>query len=67
MTSAERPALASPAATLMAVVVFPTPPFWLATLMILATFGSLRIGSLANATGGRTTDPGFGRPCPPWK
>ena len=38
MTSAVLPALASPAARLIAVVVLPTPPFWLATLMILATF-----------------------------
>ena len=35
-TSAVRPDLASPAARLIAVVVLPTPPFWLATLMILA-------------------------------
>src|SRR4051812_16852440 len=47
MTSADRPAFASPAATLIAVVVLLTPPFWLATQMILATFGSLHARSIS--------------------
>ena len=34
MTSTRSPAWASAAATLTVVVVLPTPPFWLATVMI---------------------------------
>jgi hypothetical protein len=38
ITSDFRPAIARPAATLIAVVVLPTPPFWFDTAMTLATF-----------------------------
>src|SRR3954453_1800316 len=42
ITRALLPDFARPAAMLIADVVFPTPPFWLATLMILAIPGALR-------------------------
>src|SRR5258707_11817203 len=54
MTSEVRPDLAIPAARLIAVVVLPTPPFWLATQMILATVGKPPV--LHSARGNRQWD-----------
>jgi hypothetical protein len=53
MTSAVLPALASPAAMLMAVVVLPTPALLIATLMILATScGPPDVRSMGSRRGG---------------
>ena len=46
MSSVLKPLEATAAARLMAVVVFPTPPFWLATVMIMNCLGFYTVGRI---------------------